>query len=149
MSQMFTRFSVEIDAPPKAVWAMLTDPNLTRQYMFGCEVVTDWKVGSRCDWRGTYDGKTMTFVVGKVVSYRPNELLEYTTFDPNGGLEDTPANHVTMSARIVERAGGCRLELSQGDFSTVQNGAARFADAQKGGHETLDKMKSVAESLKV
>jgi len=145
MAPLYTQFEVHIAAPPRAVWATLVDPALTRQYMFGCEALSDWKVGSRLDWKGSYQGKDMVFVTGTVVTFQPERLLEYTTFDPNGGLEDVPGNHVTMSCKLTPEDGGTLLELRQGDFSTVQNGQKRFADASTPS-DFLQKLKATAES---
>lgn len=148
MSELFTHETIDISAQPAAVWAVLTDPKLTKQYMFGCEAISDWKVGSPLLWRGELEGKPMVFVTGRVVTWAPHTVLAYTTFDPNGGLEDVPANHLTMTCRLTPlSAAVTRLELRQGDFSQVQNGAARYADAMKGGDGLLLKMKALAESL--
>lgn len=127
---------------------MLTDPALTKQYMFGCEAVTDWKVGSPVNWRGSHEGKDMVFVVGNVVTFRPNELLEYTTFDPFSTIENIPSNHVTMRCTLTPRGKGTLLELSQGDFSTVAEGTKRYADSHQGGGQILSKMKAVAEAVR-
>jgi uncharacterized protein YndB with AHSA1/START domain len=48
---------IEIDAPPTKVWSALTDPDQIKQYMFGSEVVTDWRQGSQIVWKGEYEGK--------------------------------------------------------------------------------------------
>jgi uncharacterized protein YndB with AHSA1/START domain len=146
MNELYTHESIDIAAPPEAVWRMLTDPSLTRQYMFGCEAVSDWKVGSELLWRGQVEGQPMVFVTGHVVTFQPCTLLEYTTFDPNGGLRDVPENYVKMTCRLTALPGGLtRLELRQGDFSKVEQGEKRFRDSQQGGPEILDKMKAIAE----
>jgi uncharacterized protein YndB with AHSA1/START domain len=147
---LFTRYAIDIDASAAHVWAMLTEPALTRQYMFGCEALSDWKVGSPLLWRGEHEGRPMVFVTGKVVTWQPHALLEYTTFDPNGSIVDVPSNHLTMSCKLTALSPQqTRLELAQGDFSAVENGAARYADATKGSNDAfLAAMKRVAESLK-
>jgi uncharacterized protein YndB with AHSA1/START domain len=149
MSSLFTRYSIDIDASLAHVWAMLTEPALTKQYMFGCEAISDWKVGSPLLWRGEHEGKPMVFVTGRVVTWQPHALLEYTTFDPNGSIADVPSNHLTMSCTLTALSPTkTRLDLAQGDFSTVENGAARYADATKGGNDAfLAGMKHVAESI--
>lgn len=37
---------IEISAPAYKVWNALVNPEQTKQYMFGCETVSDWKKGS-------------------------------------------------------------------------------------------------------
>ena len=36
---------VEIKAPASSVWDALTNPAMTKQYMFGCETISDWEKG--------------------------------------------------------------------------------------------------------
>jgi len=36
------------------VWDALTNPSMTKQYMFGCETVSDWETGSELLWQGEY-----------------------------------------------------------------------------------------------
>lgn len=147
MNELYTHETIDIAARPEAVWKVLTDPAITPQYMFGCEAISDWKVGSPLLWRGLLEGKPMVFVTGTVVTFEPCTLLEYTTFDPNGGLRDVPENHVTMTCRLTPMPGGLtRLEFRQGDFAKVEQGERRFADSQGGG-QILVKLKAIAEAL--
>ncbi len=148
MHELYTRYSLDVAASPQALWAVLTEPKFTRQYLFGCEAITDWKVGSALLWRGQHEGKSMDFVTGHVVAFEPGQVLAYTTFDPHGGLADVPGNYVTVRCVLTALpAGGTRLDWSQGDFAKVQNGEARFADASKGGDGVLTQLKALAEAL--
>ena len=45
------------DAPAKNVWEALINPAMIKQYFFGTDVVSDWKVGNSIVWRGTWQGK--------------------------------------------------------------------------------------------
>lgn len=148
MTELYTRFTLSLSVPPPAVWRALTDPTLTPLYLFGCAAISDWAVGSLLEWRGTFEGQARTFVTGRVVVFQPCERLEYTTFDPASGLEDVPANHLVMRCVLTPSGGGTRLELSQGDFAQVANGAARFEDAKKGSEGFLGRLKEVCESVR-
>ena len=46
-----------INAPASKVWDALTKPEQIKQYMFGTEVTTDWKVGSPITYKGEWKGK--------------------------------------------------------------------------------------------
>ena len=68
---LLVKNSVIIDAPASKVWDALTHPEQTKKYMFGCETVSDWKVGSALLWKGSYEGKEMVFVKGDIVEIQP------------------------------------------------------------------------------
>ncbi len=49
--------SILINAPVLKVWDALTQPDLIKQYLFGTEVTTDWKIGSPITYRGIWQSK--------------------------------------------------------------------------------------------
>jgi uncharacterized protein YndB with AHSA1/START domain len=148
MKELWTHESIAIAAPATKVWEMLTDPALTRQYMFGCEALSDWKVGDPLLWQGEHEGKKMVFVKGSVVAFDAPRSLRYTVFDPNSTIPDVPENYLEVRCTLTEDGGTTRLDIDTGDFARVANGQARYDDTvQNGGGELLQKMKAVAESL--
>lgn len=48
---------ITINASIEKVWDALINPHKTKQYMFGCETVSDWKPGDSLLWKGTYEGE--------------------------------------------------------------------------------------------
>ena len=58
MSDLIAQASTNIAAPVAAVWDALTNPALIKQYMFGTDVVSDWREGSPIFWRGEYEGRS-------------------------------------------------------------------------------------------
>jgi len=50
--------SIFISATAAKVWNALTNPELIRQYMFGTNVVSDWREGSPIVWKGEWQGTT-------------------------------------------------------------------------------------------
>jgi uncharacterized protein YndB with AHSA1/START domain len=48
--------SVDINAEPSKVWNTLTNPDIIKEYLFGIETITDWKVGSEIIFQGEYEG---------------------------------------------------------------------------------------------
>jgi uncharacterized protein YndB with AHSA1/START domain len=147
MPELFARGSVEIKATPDRVWRVLTAPECTRQYMFGTEAVTDWKVGSPLLWQGTHEGKEIVFVQGHILEITPARLLRYTTFGPNMGLEDVPSNYLTVTYELTAIEGGVRLSVSQGDFAGVQNAQKRFEETAAGWPQVLVRVKEISEAL--
>lgn len=49
---LFVKNSIVINASTEKVWDALVNPEQTKKYMFGCETVSDWKVGTSLLWRG-------------------------------------------------------------------------------------------------
>ncbi|MBS1193689.1 MAG: hypothetical protein H6R28_89, partial [Methanomicrobiales archaeon] len=54
---LIARASVTIRAPVSRVWDALVSPALIKQYMFGTDAVSDWKVGSPITWNGEWQGR--------------------------------------------------------------------------------------------
>lgn len=135
MSQeLFVRNDIRIDAPAAAVWDYLVNPEKTKQYMFGCETVSDWETGSELLWKGQYEGKDMVFVKGKIAALEPGKRLEYTVFDPNNpDIEDIPENYLTVTYTLSEDNGQTHLAVAQGDYSKAPGGQPHYEKAIKEG----------------
>jgi uncharacterized protein YndB with AHSA1/START domain len=103
---------IEIDAPAERVWSALTDPEQIKQYMFGSQVVTDWKQGSRIVWKGEYEGRTYEDK-GEIVEIEPARRLKVTHFSPLSGQEDVPENYHTVLYELEERDGATQVSLTQ------------------------------------
>lgn len=58
MDQKFmSEATTTINAPASKVWEALIDPDLIKQYLYGTEVTSDWKVGSPITYKGEWQGK--------------------------------------------------------------------------------------------
>ena len=126
------------------VWKALTDPDLTKEYMYGCRAVTDWKVGSSLIWRGAADG--VDYVIGQVVKYEPGSRLTFTVFDPNAGYEDKPENYLTSEYTLSAVDDSTVIKIAQHDFSQVENGEKRFEEAAAGWQYALEGLRKLLES---
>ncbi|MBK6903625.1 MAG: SRPBCC domain-containing protein [Saprospirales bacterium] len=149
MSKMIVTNRISIQAPAARVWDALTNPFLTKIYMYGCETVSDWKVGSPLQWRGSYEGKEMVFVSGVIVDIQPNVRLVYTVFDPNSGMEDIPQNHLNVTYTLAERDGETELVITQDGFETAAEGEKRYQEVYNNGegwNPILVEIKKLVES---
>ena len=54
---LIAKESISINAPVGKVWDALTNPEVIKQYMFGTNVISDWKEGSPIVWKGEWQGK--------------------------------------------------------------------------------------------
>ena len=66
-----------IDAPASDVWDALVNPEKIKQYMFGTNVVSDFKEGSPITWKGEWKGKPYEDK-GVIKRAAPGRVLEYT-----------------------------------------------------------------------
>jgi uncharacterized protein YndB with AHSA1/START domain len=125
--------SVTIDATPAIVWNALVNPEQTRQYMFGCEAVSDWTVGSPLLWRGLHEGREMVFVEGTITALDPETFLAYTAIDPHAASPDSPANCLLITYALSAENGKTNLTVTQGDYATVTDGPRRYREAMDAG----------------
>jgi uncharacterized protein YndB with AHSA1/START domain len=131
--QLIIKNDIEINAPISKVWDALINPEQTPKYMYGCKAVSDFTVGSSLEWNATVEGKVTTYVTGNIVSFEPEKLLEYTTFDPFGKYEDIPENYLTVKYNLSTKNGVTLFTVTQGDYSMVANGEERYNEAIKEG----------------
>ena len=132
--------SISIDAPPSRIWDILTLPEWTEKYMFGCRTVTDWKPGSSLEWRA---GKT-TYVKGFVVRCEPPRFLEYTIVDATKPYANDGAQHLHVTYSLGQN----ELAVETSGFDTVQDGTKRYDETVQGGgwKALLEKIKALAEA---
>jgi uncharacterized protein YndB with AHSA1/START domain len=118
MSEKYVaKTSIKIDAPKLKVWEALTDPQLIKQYLFGTEVTTDWKVGSPITYKGEWEGKSYEDK-GKILQVEPEKLLVSTFWSSLSGVPDLPENYQTVRYELSNEDGGTRLTLTQDNNAT-------------------------------
>jgi uncharacterized protein YndB with AHSA1/START domain len=110
---------VSIGAPASQVWEALTDPELIKQYFFGTNVVTDWKVGSPIYYRGEWQGKPYEDK-GVILEVEPRRKLVSTHWSPLAGVPDVPENYHTVTYLLNERDGQTELTLLQDNNATEE-----------------------------
>jgi uncharacterized protein YndB with AHSA1/START domain len=112
MNNFIAEATVTINAEVSDVWKALVDPELIKQYLFGSEVVTDWKEGSPVIYKGTYQGKTFEDK-GVIVTVEPEKLLIMTHWSPLSGTADVPENYHTVEYNIISGYDGTHVSITQ------------------------------------
>ena len=133
--------SVTINAPASRVWEALTNPQLIKQYLFGAEVITDWKEGSPIIYKGIYEGKAYEDK-GRVLKAEPENLLLITHWSPLSGSTDSPENYHKVNYELTAEDGSTQLTITQ------DNNASREEQEQNSNFwkMVLDSMKKLLEA---
>jgi uncharacterized protein YndB with AHSA1/START domain len=108
-----------IDAPRERVWAVLTDPDATREFMFGTTLETEWTVGGPIRWHGVWEGREYADH-GVILEFEPERRLVNTHFSPLSGEADVPENHHTLTWTLEDAAGATKLTLEQDGNRTTE-----------------------------
>lgn len=107
--------TVVVKAPPSAVWKALTDPEMIKQYLFGTQVTTDWKVGSPITYTGVWQGKAYEDK-GIILEVIPGKSLVSTYWSGMSGKADVPENYQRVAYSLEPAPEGTRLTLTQGNI---------------------------------
>src|SRR5690606_2158921 len=113
------RVETVIDAKIETVWHALTTPDIVKQYMFGADVISDFKQGSDIRWVGEWKGKRFEDR-GKIVSVEENRRLQYSHFSPLSVEPDVPENYHTVTISLSEQDGKTAVSLEQDKNKTPE-----------------------------
>ena len=106
--------TVELRADPTSIWNALTNPELTKQYFYDCEALSDWKVDSVLDYRCEVDGSKITVVTGEIRAIDPPRYLECTC----RGVQDAVEGEETVvTYTLTATDAGAQLSVTQGEFT--------------------------------
>lgn len=105
---------IEINASPRKVWDVLTDPAFVKIWQYGSDLLTTWEIGSDIKFRTEWQGKIFE-QWGKVLKVIPNEIVKYSLFAPRPDLEDSPENYFFMSYIFTAQNGQTTLHIIQED----------------------------------
>jgi uncharacterized protein YndB with AHSA1/START domain len=106
--------TIVLNAPVEKVWNALTNPELVKQWQYGSDLITDWKVGNEIRFRNEWEGQVFE-QWGTVLEIVPNQKIKYSLFFPRPELEDKPENYFIMSYVLTEENQKTKLEIIQED----------------------------------
>jgi uncharacterized protein YndB with AHSA1/START domain len=135
-----SRTSIVIHAPVAKVWEALTEPELIKQYLFGTEAISDWKVGSSIAYKGVWEGKSYEDK-GRILQLVPERLLQSTYWSSMGGLEDKPENYATVTYELEPRDNNTQLTVSSDNIATEKE----RDHTEKNWEKVLETMKKLLE----
>ena len=103
---------ININASAGKVWEALTTPSIIKQYFFGTNAISDWKVGSPLIFKGTWEGKKYEDK-GMILDKIPQKLFRYSYWSSMSGIEDKPENYVTITYQLSESDNQTMLTVTQ------------------------------------
>lgn len=112
MEDHTVKTAITFKAPVAKVWQGLTDPEMVKQYFFGTNVRSDWKVGSPITFSGEWEGKTYEDK-GTILEIDPPNLLKYSYWSSMAGTEDKPENYQNVTYQLAEKDGETTLTITQ------------------------------------
>jgi uncharacterized protein YndB with AHSA1/START domain len=133
--------SVVVNVDTSRMWDVLTNPTIIKEYLFGTETITDWKVGSEIAFQGEYNGHKYRDH-GVIKEYALHKRIAYSYWSGFSGLEDKPENY-SMVIYDVEA-----IDATHTKFTWTQKGypdETRQAHSQSGMTEFLIQIKGIAE----
>ena len=109
---LIAKVSTVIYFPCSKVWDVLINPEMISQFMFGTQVVSDWKEGSVIFWKGTRKGKPYQDK-GIVLKFEPTRKLVYSHFSTHAHLPDQPENYHILTYELYEKGENTLITLTQ------------------------------------
>ena len=133
--------TITINAPAPRVWEALTEPSLIKQYLFGTEVTTDWRVGHPITYTGEWDGKQYEDK-GEVIEKIVGKLLVTTYWSSLSGLPDIPEYYKTVRYELSPEGSGTRLTITQDNNDSREDAD----DSEQNWKMVLEGIKKLLES---
>ena len=103
---------IDIQAPAARVWDALVNPELVKVYLYGAQIISDWKVGSPILYRGEWKGKPYEDK-GVILAIEPGQLLKVTHYSPLSGLPDVPENYHQVTYAVTGTGNRSTLTITQ------------------------------------
>ena len=140
MNDHIVKASIVINASRAKVWKALTDPKLIKQYLFGTEAKSDWKVGSPIIYTGIWEGKQYEDK-GTILEMIPEKLLKSNYWSSISGKADVPENYQNVTYELAEVGKGTRLDITQDNNPSEES----KQHSQKNWSMVLEGMKKLLE----
>jgi uncharacterized protein YndB with AHSA1/START domain len=132
--------TININAKTSKVWDALTNPDIIKQWLFGTNVISDWKVGSLIFFTGNWQG-TDYKDKGTILQFEKEKIFQYNYWSGFSGLPDSPENYSTISFMLAPANNSTQLTLTQNNFATE----TAYEHTEQNWKATLDLMKNIIE----
>lgn len=131
---------VTIDAGSAKVWNAITNPKLTKKYMYNSEVISDWNSGSSIIWKDAATGKT--HVKGIILDIEPGRYLRTKDLSVDIGLPDVEPNYSRVTYELKKEDRKTLLSVTEDKFNGDER---RFNDSENFWRVVLKELKGLLE----
>jgi uncharacterized protein YndB with AHSA1/START domain len=141
MNDKFTaEAKTTIHAPASKVWDAITKPELIKKYLFGADVISDWKEGSPIIYKGEWQGKSFEDK-GEILKVEPEKVLVSTHWSPLSGVPDSPENYHTVTYTLNGKDDSTKVTITQDNNANEKE----KAESEQNWRTVLDGMKKMLE----
>ena len=140
-ANLIAKTTITVNAPASVVWDALTNPKLIKEYFFGTEAISDWKVGSPLHFKGVWEGKEY-LDKGTILQSIPEKLFQYSYWSSFSGLPDAPENYANIVYELEEENSQTMLTVKQENIADEE----KRQHSEKNWAMILNKMKELVEN---
>jgi uncharacterized protein YndB with AHSA1/START domain len=132
-------YTKTINAPIEKVWDALTAPEIVKQYFYGTNQQSTYKVGDPITWDGEYKGQKY-LDKGEILECEPFGKLSYSYLSSWSGKEDKPENYLLVAYSLLSKETGTELTIT---FSSYDEGQSKRSEGDWA--MIIDELKKVVE----
>ena len=139
LKELTVKKTIEINADSSEIWDVLTNPDRIKLYLFGTEVITNWKIDTPIVFQGEYEGQQYKDG-GTILAIETEKLLQYNYWSGFSGLENKEENYSIVTYELNSIDNKTALTVTQQGFASEQ--AKEHSD--KNWTMVLEKIKEIA-----
>jgi uncharacterized protein YndB with AHSA1/START domain len=133
--------SIHINAGASKVWNALTNPDMISQWLYGTNVISDWKAGDPIRFTGSWNG--VDYEDKGIIQRIENEkVFEYSYWSGFSGLPDSSENYSLIHFLLAPEGSSTKLTLMHSNFATD----TMYEHTEKNWDESLAMIKRIIES---
>lgn len=138
MKEYIVKKHIAINAPVKAVWDALTNPEKTKEYFFNCRVISTWKPGSPITFKGRMFWIIPIELKGTIDKVDEGRLLQYTLINKGDKSKSTVTD-------ILTPAKDNTILTITDDVGQGEGAEKRYRRSVKGWNKILNGLKEFCE----
>jgi uncharacterized protein YndB with AHSA1/START domain len=117
-------YKTTIRAPLEKVWNALTVSEIVKQYFFGVNQKSTYKVGDPITWEGEFQEQKY-LDKGVILESEPFKILSYSYLSSWSGKEDKLENYLLVKYELSEIVSGTELSIT---FSSYDEERAKHSE---------------------